>query len=114
MKISLLAVSFFATYFLQTPGMSGKWVGFLKAPNGMSVQMIYDFQVEGQVLTGSQQGPDGTLTIEDGKIKDSLFSFTATGLQSAYQSGKYYGDSISLNVVLANGMNFHLTLKRTE
>jgi hypothetical protein len=114
MKIALLAVSLFTTYFLQTPSMTGKWAGLLKAPNGMLVQLIYDFQIKGENLTGSMQGPDGSGPITDGKMKDSVFSFSMAGLQTAYQSGKYYGDSIILNIALESGANFHLTLKRTE
>jgi hypothetical protein len=114
MKITLFILGFFTIYFVQTPSMSGKWKGFLKIPTGDSIKLIYNFQVKGEKLFGSMQGPDGIGAIEDGKIKDSVFSFIITGNKVATNSGKYYGDSVGLDVALTGGMKYHLTLKRTE
>jgi hypothetical protein len=114
MKITLLILGFFTIYFVQTPNMTGKWIGFLKIPTGDSIKMIYNFQVKGEKLFGSMQGPEGTGSIEDGKIKDSLFSFIIQGTKTASNSGKYYGDSIGDDISLTGGMKFHVTLRRTE
>jgi len=94
MKITLLVLSFFTIYFVQTLNMTGKWVGTMRFPTSDSVKLIFDFRVKGEKLFGNMQGPDGTGVIEDGKIKDSLFSFVIQGTKTANNSGKYYGDSI--------------------
>lgn len=108
----LISFSFCIPYFLD---MSGKWSGFMRIPTGDSIKVTYDFKVDGQILTGNVQGPDGTVDITDGKIIDSLFSFTVSGAAEGevHQTGKYYGDSVSTDLVI-HSVKFHLKLTRMK
>ncbi len=58
--------------------IDGKWTGTVDSPGG-AVAINYTFKAEGDTLTGSTSGPDGTaLTIKDGKIAGNKVSFTLT------------------------------------
>ncbi len=110
--ITIISLSFCIPYLMD---ISGKWSGFMKIPTGDSVKMIYDFKQNGEKLTGSVQGPDGTLPISDGIIKDSVFSFALAGQAEGamVQTGKFYGDSISTDLEI-HGMKFHLKLLKVQ
>jgi hypothetical protein len=58
--------------------IDGKWVGSIDSPQG-AMAITYTFKAEGNTLTGSTAGPDGTpLVIKDGKIDGTKISFTLT------------------------------------
>jgi hypothetical protein len=58
--------------------IDGKWTGSVDTPNG-PVQVNYTFKADGDTLTGSSTGPDGTsIAIKDGKIAGNKISFSLT------------------------------------
>jgi hypothetical protein len=122
--ILFLVAGFAFLSFKQTPGIAGKWYGFIKGPhgeiakgpNGEVAKFVYDFNVNGNQFTGIAQGPDGSLTIKDGKINNSTISFyMLSSLKEGYigNTGKFYGDSILLNVTFNADTTYHFVLRRT-
>ncbi len=76
---------------------SGNWAGNADSPNG-PVEIAYTFKVDGQKLTGSVTGPQGTVDLQNGTYKDSVLAFDIITMRGAlHQAGKYYGDSIALD-----------------
>ena len=95
----------FTVCFAMTTGLNGKWTGNAESPNG-SVEISYNFNVDGQTLTGSVQGPQGTVDLMNGTYKDSILAFDIMVGGSRgilHQSGKYYGDSIVLDFTIRSG-----------
>lgn len=92
---------------------SGKWKGTDNSPNG-AMDLMYTFKIDGQKLTGSVEGPNATLDLENGTYKDSVLSFDLTIMGKAlHQTGKYYGDSVVLDFTVRSGPK-HLKLLKGE
>jgi hypothetical protein len=104
----------FTAVFAFFADVNGKWSGTLNTPDGNQVPLTYTFKNDNGALTGTASNPEGTVTLNDGKIKgDSLsFNLDVNGMKIGH-TGKYFsaGDSVSLNIDF-NGMKFHTTLKR--
>jgi len=109
--LSFIVIACFAYCIPDFTDMTGKWKGYLKAPSGDSTVFTYVFKVDGEKLFGTAYGPDGSLPITDGIIKDSVFSFSLTGQRTVDVTGKYFGDIINMNFD-PKGRNLHMTLKR--
>jgi hypothetical protein len=80
MKIRLLAIAVLlaATSPVFAGDIDGKWTGTIDTPNG-AVAIAYTFKADGETLTGSTTGPDGTeYPIQDGKITGNTLSFSLT------------------------------------
>ena len=103
--------------FVITSNISGKWVGKYKfSGDDDSITLSYDFKLDSTdqtILLGSCTGPDGTVPITNGKINGSEFSFDIVGNSTAHQSGKYYRDSIGIDLIIGD-LKAHSTLKRVE
>jgi hypothetical protein len=55
--------------------VDGKWTGSLATPNG-DVTIGFDFKADGEMLSGSTTGPDGSaIPIKNGKIDGNKISF---------------------------------------
>jgi hypothetical protein len=58
--------------------IDGKWSGSIDTPNG-AVPINYELKAEGEKLTGTSSGPDGSpVAIEGGKISGNKLSFSLT------------------------------------
>ncbi len=98
-------------------GLTGKWKGSLKDPEGNDHQFHLVFNVDGDKLTGTAQAEGDPLAINDGKISGDNFSFnlkTPDG-NSIPVDGKYVaaGDSVSLNFTEGD-MKHHVTFVRDD
>ena len=95
--------------------LAGKWQGRIKMPDGNVYPVTYEFNVSGDQLTGTATAEGPAKTINEGKIKDTDFTFSLTDDDGKpiLHSGKYYaeGDSIALTVNY-QGAVLHGTLKR--
>lgn len=93
--------------------INGKWAGALLM-DGNSIPLTYTFKVDGDKLTGVAESPYGPANIDNGKIKDNTFSFSTTvsGMDIP-QTGKFYGDSVALDVEV-NGAKLHTVLLRSK
>jgi hypothetical protein len=76
--------------------ISGRWLGKVSTPNG-EFELIYDFKVEGEALSGALSTPNGELPLSDGKIVGDNLSFTMTfGDNPVAYTGVVKGDTIVL------------------
>lgn len=55
--------------------INGKWTGQV-ARGGQTVETTFQFKVEGDKLTGTVTDPNGSLTINDGKVSGDTVSFS--------------------------------------
>jgi hypothetical protein len=56
--------------------VDGNWTGSIDTPNG-PVTVSYTFKANGNALTGSTKGPDGSVVpIKDGKIDGAKITFS--------------------------------------
>ncbi|QEM14789.1 glycoside hydrolase [Mucilaginibacter sp. P4] len=101
-----------AVCFAAIAGIAGKWEGKLKTETGEIYPLLYNFQIDGDKLTGTAKTPKGDMPIEDGKITGDSFKFTVSieDIHIAH-TGKFYGDSVGVDIE-ANGSKVHSTLKR--
>ncbi len=108
----MLTVSAFAA------GADGTWTGTLATPNGDFAQ-VFKLKTDGDKLTGTMTGPDGTdIAISDGKIDGNNISFSV--------NLDFGGNSITLNykgvvsedqIVFAGdamGQTFEVTCKKSK
>ncbi|MFI5137894.1 MAG: hypothetical protein ACHQIM_08695 [Sphingobacteriales bacterium] len=95
--------------------LSGKWTGTVKTPDGNNLQIYYIFKVDGDKLTGTAQGDGDPAPIDSGKIIGNDFSFNMTSPQGTVfrLHGKYYGDSVGMDIEFS-GNKLHATLKRDD
>lgn len=108
----LICCSVLATFAIVST-LDGKWVGKVLL-NGSEMPVSFNFKVDGDKLTGTSETSYGVATIDNGKITGNEFSFTTT--VSSYEiphSGKFYPDSVSLNVDVM-GSTLHTTLTRAK
>jgi hypothetical protein len=79
--------------------LNGRWEGSINTPNG-GVQLVFHFKVDGAVLTGSVETPNGNANITDGKVEGDKFSFktNAGGDTDISHEGTISGDTIQLKV----------------
>jgi len=98
-------------------GLSGKWKGSLKDPEGNDHNFHLVFNVDGEKLTGTAQAEGDPLDIQEGKVTGDDFKFKLTdpdgNVIPVY--GKYVaaGDSVSLNFE-EGGAKFHVTFLRDD
>ena len=92
--------------------LSGKWTGVIKTPDGNSLQVTYNFKVDGDKLSGTAESPAGTVSIDSGKVTGDTFKFQVTVDGNAYpHTGKLYGDSCGVDIDFG-GQKIHTTLTR--
>jgi hypothetical protein len=92
--------------------LNGKWTGVITTPDGTDLQVVYNFKVTGDTLTGTAESPAGAVSIDNGKVTGDNFSFKVTVDGNDYpHTGKVYADSCSLDIDFGSQM-VHTTLKR--
>jgi len=108
-------VCFITVCFALIADMTGKWTGTVRTPDGNDLQIYYVFKVDGDKLTGTAKGDGDATPIDSGKIVGNNFSFSVTNPEGTVfkHSGKYYGDSVSMNIEFS-GNKLHATLKRDD
>lgn len=108
---ALLLFCFFAG-FATIEGLNGKWTGLLKTDDGDEYPLLYNFKINGDELTGTAKTPKGLLPINDGKITGNTFTFDVLiGKMEIDHSGKFYGDSVGVDISLGDQKS-HATLTR--
>jgi len=93
--------------------LNGKWRGSVTAPDGSEIQLTYNFKVDGDKLTGSAESDGREVKIDSGIVKGNDLKFSVTNTEGIVipHEGKYYDDSVSMNINF-QGTKFHTTLKR--
>ena len=86
----LLAVSSFAA------DVAGKWKSSVQGPDG-EMQIVFDFKVEGDKLTGTVDSPMGSMPITEGKLDGENITFTVSTDQfTVVHKGTVSGDEMKL------------------
>jgi hypothetical protein len=85
--------------FLWAADVTGKWVAQFQARNGQTRETTFNFNVEGEKLTGTMSTGRRENPISDGKITGDEISFTVTtsargGEVKLNFKGKVSGDEI--------------------
>jgi hypothetical protein len=98
--------------FATIENLNGRWTGLLKTDQGDEYPLLYNFQIQGNDLSGTAKTPKGDMPINDGKINGNNFTFNVkvNGMQIEH-SGKFYGDSVGVDISLGDEKS-HATLKR--
>ena len=111
---ALLVLCSFVVCFAAITGLNGKWTGSVKINAEDELNLVYNFKVDGEKLSGTVQSPDGDLPIADGILSGNEFAFKVkAGKYLIFHSGKYYGDSVVVNADVA-GKSLRATLKRDK
>jgi len=115
-SLSLIALAGTLVLFVAfiAADLNGKWVGQLSIPDGSSIDVTYNFKVDGNKLTGTGSSPAGDVNIDNGKIDGDKFSFSVNvNGQDFPQTGKLYADSCGLDVDFG-GTKVHMRLIRAK
>jgi len=105
LRTVLLVISGAALTF--AADVTGKWSGEFSGPNG-SITLTYDLKQDGAKLTGSTQGPAGSIEIQNGKVDGDKITFTISfegqnGAMTITEEGVVSGDEITLNMKMEGG-----------
>ncbi|TWJ02207.1 hypothetical protein JN11_01178 [Mucilaginibacter frigoritolerans] len=112
--ITLLLICCFIICYAVTDSLTGSWIGKLILPSGDSLPMKYTFKVDGNLLTGTETGPDGTFSFIDGKVNKDDFSFIINAnSENIIHTGKYLRDSVILNFEI-HGQKLHVSCIRAH
>jgi len=94
--------------------LNGKWVGVLPTPDGNSLDVAYNFKVDGDKLTGTASSPAGEIPINNGKVSGDNFTFSVNVSGTDYpHTGKMYADSCGVDVDFG-GVKSHMKLTRPK
>jgi hypothetical protein len=91
--------------------VAGKWTSFFEGQNG-KMEIVYDFKVDGDKITGSVMGPHGEMAITEGKVTGDEITFTVTAEQfKAVHKGTVSGNEMKLSVQMGE-RTVEMTAKR--
>ncbi|PAW93261.1 glycoside hydrolase [Mucilaginibacter sp. MD40] len=94
--------------------LNGKWNGTIATPDGNSIDVSYNFKVDGDKLTGSAVSPMGEVALDNGKIKGDEFTFSVNVSGTDYpHKGKAYPDSCAMDIDFG-GSSSHFVIKRAK
>lgn len=110
--VTLLLIMSIGAGIAAITNLNGKWAGPLHTPDGNTTEVEYNFNTDGNKLTGKLESVFGSATLENGKIEgDNLtFNINMNGLDLPHK-GKIYADSVLMNIDY-KGMPLHVTLQR--
>ena len=106
-------VTFFAMSIGHAQNINGKWKGEMQGPNG-SMELIFNFKVSGDTLSGTVTSPMGELPMSNGKINGKTFSFDVNANEMIINHQcTVMSDSISMKVPgMPGGEDMAIILKR--
>ena len=97
--------------------LNGKWKGDMKTPNGDMLEINFNFQVNGEKLTGTVANTYGEEQITEGTVKGDAISFVILAgggqFKIAYV-GKVVGEDLKFNVTIGDMGEGELTAKRVK
>src|SRR5580658_7911556 len=89
----------------------GKWSGQIIGLDGNSYTLTYFFKVDSNKLTGTAEFPEGTVSINDGKINGDDFTFNLNfDGEIIPHTGKCYRDSVAVDMIISD-KKIHCVLK---
>jgi hypothetical protein len=97
--------------------LNGKWKGDMKMPDGGSLEINFNFQVNGEKLTGTVTNTYGEEQIADGSVKGDDISFIVMAGGGQFKltyKGKVVGEELKFHVTIADMGEGDLTAKRVN
>ncbi len=96
-----------------TQDISGTWKGKMQGPNG-DMEMVFNFKVTADTLTGTVVNPMGELPISNGKVKGKEFAFDINfNDMTIHHDCKFMADSIVMKVPGMGEEAMEIILKRS-
>ncbi len=96
----------------QAADVSGKWKASAPSPDGSAMEIVFNFKVDGNTLTGTVLGPMGESPISAGKVDGDTLSFDVdAGDFKIAHKGKLAGDTLKLTVSMGEN-SFEMTATR--
>jgi opacity protein-like surface antigen len=112
---AILLVTFLSAAMAADVG--GKWKGEMKTPDGQAMEVNFDFQVNGEQLTGKVTNQFGEEKISEGTVKGDEVSFVVLAGEGQFKivyKGKIAGDELKFMVTVGDFGNMELTAKRVK
>ncbi len=108
----LLTLVFVVTTTVVTASeIDGKWKGKTEGQNGPT-ELVFNFKVDGQTLTGTVTSEMGEQQIENGKVNGSEFTFDVSVMDFTIKHKcKVDGDKVDVKFDMGQGEN-SMTLNR--
>jgi hypothetical protein len=97
--------------------LSGKWKGDMKTPNGDALEINFNFQVNGDKLTGTVANTYGEEQITEGVVKGDEISFVILAGGGQFKityKGKRVGDDLQFHVIIGDMGEGDLVAKRVK
>jgi hypothetical protein len=97
--------------------LNGKWKGDMKTPNGDNLEINFNFQVNGEKLTGTVTNTYGEEQITEGTVKGDALSFIVLAGGGQFKityKGKVVGEDLKFNVTIGDMGEGELTAKRVK
>jgi hypothetical protein len=108
----LLSLGFMSLSLAQ--GINGKWKGQMQGPDG-GMDIVFNFKVNADTLTGTVESPMGELPISNGQVKKDKFSFDVSFNEMTIKHDcTILADSISMNYTGMQDGSSVIILKRME
>ncbi len=106
LMVFVLAVSAFAA------DVAGKWTSSFDGPDG-KMEIVFNFKVDGDKVSGSVTTPHGDMAITDGTVKGDDITFTVGNEQfKAVHKGKIAGNEMKLSIDMGE-RTMEMTAKRS-
>ena len=97
--------------------LNGKWKGDMKTPDGDMLEINFNFQVNGEKLTGTVANSYGEEQITEGTVKGDAISFVILAGGGQFKItyvGKVVGEDLKFNVTIGDMGEGELTAKRVK
>jgi hypothetical protein len=95
--------------------LSGKWKGDMKMPDGGSLEINFNFHVDGEKLTGTVANTYGEEQITEGSVKGDAVSFVIMAGGGQFKltyKGQVVGEEIKFHVTIGDMGEGDLTAQR--
>jgi hypothetical protein len=94
--------------------VSGKWSGQVPS-RGEAMAATFTFKIDGDKLTGTMTGPQGAVSLQEGKVSGDQISFTTTGGNAKILfQGTVAGNEMKMTRTREGGQAREFTLKRAQ
>jgi hypothetical protein len=97
--------------------LNGKWKGDMKTPNGDMLEINFNFQVNGEKLTGTVANTYGEEQITEGTVKGDAISFVVMAGGGQFKityKGTVAGEDLKFHVIIGDMGEGDLIAKRVK
>ncbi len=111
-------IALFVVISSNAEGISGKWKSSFEGPQG-SMELTFNFKVDGEKLTGTISSEMGDIEITNGKVNGNEFTYQIDAMGNVMtQKGKLDGEVIKISMEMPEGgqgpEGFEMVLKKVK